>query len=786
MKNIKSLLAVLLCLAMMLSLAACDKDPHPTDASTTSPAPAETTVSTQDYKALYAGAKAAALALGDVELKVNCEVTNHVGLDTFTSNTSQTILYHGLGTDDFTAQVSEDALYGPKTVTAQYYFSDKTGYTTCAGASFRTDMTSQEFCDLFAPVVLLDENLYSEVTSEETKKGQVLTFTGADTLESWMSSPDMVPQSITGTATLDENGTLKETTYTAQYTLAGTDMEYTVKARIKTPKEIPDMASVLSRLDQDSLEIPSLTLPALLEQAKGDIVSATSISSNLQTSAVSAAGDLMANFNSTYEIFGSGDSYSFHLEHNNSVSDFAGNSQTFTFDESFKDGLYTYTEKDKEPESASGLSASDLQLSMQDSLIRYLPTLSMLESMQMETTNTNLLISYTLNEEGDKVWRENVCRELFDDTRLLDEMASDYQLTELSGYLSIDLLSGLPVALSSRYSGTHTIDGQSYVLGEAHTESLFLGSNTSYEAIHGEPMKEEKPAETATPLFYRVTGKDGEEMWLLGTIHVGDSRTAFLPQEIYNALDASDALAVEFDIQQFDENIAQDPELAMEIMESYYYTDGTKLADHVDSDLYKSAITALKATGNYDLMGSAELMRPSVAGMMLDNYVTRQGYRLSPDKGVDNRLLTRAKAKGLTILDVESAEDQFEMMKDFSEDLQALLLSGSLEANPFENHAATVELYELWCKGDEAALIKAINEEAASEEMTEEERKLFDEYQHAMGTDRNDDMLDVAEDYLESGDTVFYAVGLAHLLAEDGLVNTLRDAGYTVELVSYQ
>jgi hypothetical protein len=28
-------------------------------------------------------------------------------------------------------------------------------------------------------------------------------------------------------------------------------------------------------------------------------------------------------------------------------------------------------------------------------------------------------------------------------------------------------------------------------------------------------------------------------------------------------------------------------------------------------------------------------------------------------------------------------------------------------------------------------------------------------------------------------------VGLAHLLAENGLVFTLRDAGYTVELVTY-
>ena len=69
--------------------------------------------------------------------------------------------------------------------------------------------------------------------------------------------------------------------------------------------------------------------------------------------------------------------------------------------------------------------------------------------------------------------------------------------------------------------------------------------------------------------------------------------------------------------------------------------------------------------------------------------------------------------------------------------------------------------------------------------MTEEEKLLYQEYEKAMYTDRNAAMLETAKEYLESGDVVFFAVGLAHLLAEDGLVNTLRDAGYTVELVPF-
>ena len=69
--------------------------------------------------------------------------------------------------------------------------------------------------------------------------------------------------------------------------------------------------------------------------------------------------------------------------------------------------------------------------------------------------------------------------------------------------------------------------------------------------------------------------------------------------------------------------------------------------------------------------------------------------------------------------------------------------------------------------------------------MTKQEKALYDEYNREMSTKRNAKMLEVAKGYLESGDVVFYAVGLAHLLAEDGLVNTLREAGYTVELVTY-
>ena len=102
-------------------------------------------------------------------------------------------------------------------------------------------------------------------------------------------------------------------------------------------------------------------------------------------------------------------------------------------------------------------------------------------------------------------------------------------------------------------------------------------------------------------------------------------------------------------------------------------------------------------------------------------------------------------------------------------------------------------MYDLWCSGDEIAVREYLNQEPDLSGLTEEElaeyeaaKPLMEEYDKAMLTDRNKGMLDVAIEYLESGDVVFYAVGLAHLLEGDnGLVDTLRQAGYTVELVTY-
>jgi uncharacterized protein YbaP (TraB family) len=361
-------------------------------------------------------------------------------------------------------------------------------------------------------------------------------------------------------------------------------------------------------------------------------------------------------------------------------------------------------------------------------------------------------------------------------------MASGYECLLAEGYLAIDQYSGLPTSNSITYSATHTIDGEKYPLAMQVNQVIDSVDRSAYTAITGEVLSNEGTVEEPTPLFYRVSGQNGEQMWLLGTIHLGDERTANLPNEIQDALSDSDALAVEFDLNDFSEQLMQDQELAETVLKEYLYLDGSMIQDHLQLEgLYEAAVQTMKMTGQ--LQGMILYTKPVIWSQMIEEFYLGQGYKLSSDDGVDLQLLNWAEEQGKKILNVESGVDQLKMLSGFSDDVQEAILASTLSIDPASYNADQMEMYDLWCEGNVEKLTAMLETDTSA--MSPEELAIYEEYTKAMETDRNEQMLKVAEGYLESGETVFFAVGLAHLLVEDGLVHTLQNAGYTVELVSY-
>lgn len=151
------------------------------------------------------------------------------------------------------------------------------------------------------------------------------------------------------------------------------------------------------------------------------------------------------------------------------------------------------------------------------------------------------------------------------------------------------------------------------------------------------------------------------------------------------------------------------------------------------------------------------------------------------------RLLARANEAEKKVYEIEDRYRGYEMDIDFSHDVLELNLYNSVYYPRSYFRADNIEMFDAWCKGDKSKLSEIINEPADFTGMTDEQIAAYEEYTKAITDDRDALMLEKAKEYLASGETVFYSVGLAHLLdKETGLLNTLEEAGYTVELVEYK
>lgn len=281
----------------------------------------------------------------------------------------------------------------------------------------------------------------------------------------------------------------------------------------------------------------------------------------------------------------------------------------------------------------------------------------------------------------------------------------------------------------------------------------------------------------STPLLYKATSSNGGEVWLFGSIHVGTDDMYPLADYVTNAYNEADILAVEVDVIDMEEN-------AMDYISDYQklmYLDGTTIKDHISEDLYNNAVKILEDNDYYTSM--LDYYVPSMWSTTIESFeYINFGY--DSEKGIDMHLLNLAKESKKTIEEIESASAQLGMLADFSEELQLLQLEEIVEGyNSEESKKYLDELVSAWTTGNEETLTAIISEEADTEDYTEEELKLLEEYTQKMLVDRNILMADFAEQALKDGDSVFICVGAAHIVGEGAMVDLLRDRGYTVEIV---
>ncbi len=268
----------------------------------------------------------------------------------------------------------------------------------------------------------------------------------------------------------------------------------------------------------------------------------------------------------------------------------------------------------------------------------------------------------------------------------------------------------------------------------------------------------------ATPALWKIADED-TTIYFFGTVHVLPPDLDWHSPSVSKALDQSKAVYFETDTE-------GDPIAFREIIERLgRYAPSDRLSDHLTPPQQVSLAAGL-AKLNLPLV-AIDTMRPWYAGIVIsEGVVSKAGY--DAGSGVENVLRPEARRDGKEIRFLESVEEQMSSFATLPEAVQVNFLIEGL--NEIDNaQTALGALAGAWKAGDIDTLRRVL---------IDDDMARIPELYDALLTRRNANWAPEIASLMKSETGNFLvAVGAAHLLGEDSVLEMLKSMGYTAERV---
>ena len=287
----------------------------------------------------------------------------------------------------------------------------------------------------------------------------------------------------------------------------------------------------------------------------------------------------------------------------------------------------------------------------------------------------------------------------------------------------------------------------------------FLGVAQAQQAAPAQP----KPRRF---LMWKATSPTAT-VYLVGSIHVGDSSMYPLPREVESAFAAAKVLAVEINIKNTDQA------KTIGLVQKYgVYADDDSLAKHLSKET-QAALDDYCIRHNVPRMGM-EKLKPWLVAISIAQMAWQQAGE-DPSLGIDMHFLDESKPPQ-RIDELETFESQFSIFAEATEEEQQSMLASILKQGDKVKDLIK-RTQAAYMAGDPEALQKVMDEQddVGSKSL---EKKLLD--------DRNAVMTGKMEEYLRGSAPVFAVVGSAHIIGDKGIAKQLRDKGYKVEQVTVE
>lgn len=276
----------------------------------------------------------------------------------------------------------------------------------------------------------------------------------------------------------------------------------------------------------------------------------------------------------------------------------------------------------------------------------------------------------------------------------------------------------------------------------------------------------------ARAVLWRIEDGAAAPSHLFGTVHLTDDRVNALSANVRAALAGAKRVALEIaDLspQGMAAAVAGLRELVM-------FSKGRRLDDLLGGEELEIARSALQSTGIPRQMTGS--FRPWLVTLSLAVTPCERNRAASGLAPLDMRLADTAKRRGIPVVGLETLEDQLRAMASVPEADQLQVLRVSLKYH--DRSADLMEtMIQRYLERDIGSMWPFQIELARQAGLAPE---TFTTFEHQMIGVRNARMRDAAVPLLREGGA-FIGVGALHLPGRLGLVEMLREAGYTLTAV---
>jgi len=255
--------------------------------------------------------------------------------------------------------------------------------------------------------------------------------------------------------------------------------------------------------------------------------------------------------------------------------------------------------------------------------------------------------------------------------------------------------------------------------------------------------------------------KDGNELYLGGTIHLLNKEDYPLPVEYTKAFKQSDILVLETDI-----DASSKPAFGQKVAQMFTYPQGQSLKDAINEKTFNKL---KKHLSDRNLPVEQFLSYKSSMVVMVISIIELQRMGMV-DVGVDEYFNNKAKEVGKSREYLETLDQQLEFLNAMGAgDVNDVIMSTIDDVSKMKEMMAVIK--SSWRKGDEKKMA-----EATLSDMIRD----YPEIYKTLLVKRNNNWMPRLERMMSNKKVELVLVGALHLVGEKGLLQQLRNLGYEV------